>query len=277
MPRLSSASPRCLLLLRCKPMAGNGWIKLHRKLLESLIFGNEKGLKVWVWCLLKANHADKQVLLGRRKITLKAGQFIMGSTTAKEQLSLAKATIWYWLNFLEKEGQVRLEKTTKYTIVTIPKWEEYQHELDTNETQSERKVGTNKNDKNDKNLGVAYAPPVREVPDNNPELEREGKISTRVIPLPYSVEATRAAWADGERRLQVLEWYLDAKGLWKVATTREKLKAIMYRHGQSAVRIADAGWTKGEMNKAKSMILENEKLATEWTLDTLEKYLTKIA
>jgi hypothetical protein len=135
-------------------MGGNGWIKLHRKLLESAVFGNEKALKIWVWCLLRANHKTREVLIGRQKLTIAKGQFIMGSTRAVDELSLAKATIWHWLNFLEKHGQVRLQRTTKYTIVTLLNWEEYQHDLDTDETHAERKVGTNKNEENVKTLGA---------------------------------------------------------------------------------------------------------------------------
>lgn len=139
-------------------MERKGWVKFHRKLLESAVFGNEKALKIWVWCLLKASHKEHEVLVGRTKLLIRKGQFIMGSERAVDELSLAKATIWYWLNYLEKEGQVRLQKTTKYTIVTLLNWEEYQEDLDTNETQKERKVGTYKNEENVKKNGVANAP-----------------------------------------------------------------------------------------------------------------------
>ena len=32
-----------------------GWIRLWRKLLKSVIFDDEGLLKVWIWCLLKAS------------------------------------------------------------------------------------------------------------------------------------------------------------------------------------------------------------------------------
>lgn len=163
---------------------GNGWIKLHRKLLESVIFGNEKGLKVWIWCLLKAGHAEKSILIGRQKITLKPGQFVMGSTTAKESLGLAKATIWYWLNFLEKEGQVRLQRTTKYTIVTLPNWDSHQSNLDTDETQSGRKVGTNKNVKNEEKSFK------EEVPDEEVEVRGSRECMAAFVRVNPSLKGT---------------------------------------------------------------------------------------
>ena len=99
-----------------------GWVKLHRKLLESLTFENEKCLKIWIWCLLKTNHKDKKCLIGRQKIVVKKGQFIMGSIKSSEKLQLAKSTLWYWLEFLEKEGQVEIKKTNKYSVITIKNW-----------------------------------------------------------------------------------------------------------------------------------------------------------
>ena len=39
----------------------NGFILLSRSLLDSGVFQNMKWLKVWIWCLLKANHKKKFV------------------------------------------------------------------------------------------------------------------------------------------------------------------------------------------------------------------------
>lgn len=251
---------------------GSGWIKLHRKLLDSLIFGNEKGLKVWIWCLLRANHAEKSILLGRQKITLKPGQFVMGSKKESETLKLAKTTLWYWLDFLEKEGQLELKKTTKYTVITIPKWEEYQHDLDSNGTQIGTQMGTNKNEKNVKNMGGK--PPELPIEEKEESSDSEEK-QDPVIPFPYSVELTRERWQNGELRLVILDWYFAEKGLWKKATTRQKLKMFMARHNAAAVRIAKAGWERGEVMEAKNKALFNEQMKDEWTLETIEKYLSK--
>lgn len=125
-----------------------GFVLLHRKLLENVIFDNEKGLKVWIWCLLRANFKDRIVLLGRKKVKVSKGEFIMGSRKESEFLNIARSTLWFWLNFLEREGQVELEKTTKYTLVKLKNWSKYQdvgHKWDTNGTQ----MGTDNNDNNE--------------------------------------------------------------------------------------------------------------------------------
>ncbi len=146
-------------------MSGN-WIKLHRKLLDSDTFKNEKLLKIWIWILLKANHKDNTFLLGRKKLTTKRGQFIMGLNRASEHLDLAKNTIHYWVNYLEKIGKVGLKKTNKYTIITIQNYDLYQ-DVGLKKNSKRTLKETNKNDirmiKNDNNNISKQSLPVNEI------------------------------------------------------------------------------------------------------------------
>lgn len=48
-----------------------GWIKLHRKLISSNVFDNEKVLKVWIWCLMKATHKEEKPIIGTQIVRLK--------------------------------------------------------------------------------------------------------------------------------------------------------------------------------------------------------------
>lgn len=137
-------------------MGNNGWIKLHRKIEDSVVFSNEKGLKIWIWCLLRAGHKEKSIFIGRNKITLFPGQFVSGSNTMEEELNLGRSTVWYWLSILEKEGQVRIKTTNKYSIITIPNWDKYQ-EVGNKWEADGKQMGTNKNDKNDKKYFSAEA------------------------------------------------------------------------------------------------------------------------
>lgn len=135
-----------------------GWVKLHRRLMGSLVFKNEKCLKVWIWCLMKANHKPSIILLGRTKVTTKMGEFIMGSHTAKETLDMAISTIWYWLRFLESEGMVEIKNTNKFSLVKLKNWEIYQaseSKKETNQQADGKQMETNKNVKNVKNTNMS--------------------------------------------------------------------------------------------------------------------------
>lgn len=51
-------------------MENEGWIKLHRKLLNSNVFKNEKLLKIWIWCLCKVTHKELDILVEKQLVHL---------------------------------------------------------------------------------------------------------------------------------------------------------------------------------------------------------------
>ncbi len=121
-----------------------GWISVYRKIVNNPIFDNPKGFKLWIWCLIKANRYEKEILLGRRKIFLKSGQFIFGSITACEQLNMSKSTIHFWMSYLKDERYIERKTTNRYSIITILNYIEYQviehqvkHKRNANETPNE--------------------------------------------------------------------------------------------------------------------------------------------
>lgn len=144
----------------------NGWIKLYRKIQEDIIWQNEKALKIWIWCLLKANHKGKEVLIGRQKIKINPGQFVFGSNKATQELSISKSTIHYWITFLISERYIERKIFPKYSIIIILNWNTYQgverktdDKLNADETQSSPIKETNKKDKNvknEKNNNIAF-------------------------------------------------------------------------------------------------------------------------
>lgn len=79
-----------------------GWFKLHRKIIESPVFENEKALKVWIWCLGKAAYKDTTALVGNQAIHLKAGQFVFGRKKASKELKISESTFYRLMTLLEK-------------------------------------------------------------------------------------------------------------------------------------------------------------------------------
>lgn len=135
-----------------------GWIKLHRQLLNSNTFGNEKLLKVWIWCLLKATHTEYVQQVGRQAILLKPGEFIFGRKVAASELGMKESTVRDYVNLLKQFGNICIKSTNRYSIVTITQWEFYQSSDDKSVSKSDNKsttdqqqINTNKNVKKDKN------------------------------------------------------------------------------------------------------------------------------
>lgn len=132
-------------------MEDNTWLKLYRKLLKSPIFENEKALKIWIWCLLKATHIEREQLVGQQIIYLEKGQFIFGRNKASEELKMTESTIYKYIKLLEKLQMISINSNNKFSIVTIEKWEDYQDKKqeDNNKiTTEEQQSNTNKNVKN---------------------------------------------------------------------------------------------------------------------------------
>lgn len=140
----------------------SGWIKLHRALKDNAIFDNEKLLKVFIWCLLKATHTGYEQLIGRQKVWLEPGQFPTGRNKAGAELNMAPSTAWEYLKLLETNKTINIKSNSKYSIVTIENWGLYQSEEeksniksdskpDIKSTSNQQQINTNKNVKNVKN------------------------------------------------------------------------------------------------------------------------------
>jgi hypothetical protein len=138
-----------------------GWIKLHRKTLDSKVFQNEKLLKTFVWCLLKASHKEYEFFHGRQKISLRPGQFITGRKKAGEELDMPPSTAWFYLNLLKADSTIDIKSNNKYSLITLINWGLYQSDgdnfnsnldsnLDNKRTTNGQQTDTYKNNKNDK-------------------------------------------------------------------------------------------------------------------------------
>lgn len=149
----------------------DGWIKLHRQIIDSPVFAHPTALKIWVWCLCRASHKDSHVLLdvggSFTTVFVKRGQFLFGRHKAEESLGIDGSTIYKWMQKFEGTmDMIKIESNNKYSIVTILNFNEFQSqenvEVAAEEQQRNNSVTTEeqqrntyknaKNVKNDKNI-----------------------------------------------------------------------------------------------------------------------------
>lgn len=136
-----------------------GWIKLHRKLLDSPIFQNEKLFKVFAYCLMKASHKDHTQLVGRRVVELEKGQFVFGRKRASEELRLKESTVRDYIKLLENLGTIVVKSDNKFSVITVVNWAIYQSMEENSDSKNDNKsttngqqINTNKNVKNGDNV-----------------------------------------------------------------------------------------------------------------------------
>jgi len=85
-------------------------------------------------------------------------QLLTGRKELSKLTVIAPSTIEKILKYLEKGQQIEQQKTNKFRIITILRWQYYQtegqqkeHQNDNNMTTKEQQCDTYKNDKNEKN------------------------------------------------------------------------------------------------------------------------------
>lgn len=130
-----------------------GWVKLHRKIIGNKIWDSPVGLKVWLWCLLKASHKESEVLVGFKTVKLLRGQFVFGRLSASEELGISPSTTRNWMSLLKQDSYLDIKTTNKFSVVTINNWNEYQDldsSLDSKIKTNKKQNNTNNNDKNEK-------------------------------------------------------------------------------------------------------------------------------
>lgn len=133
----------------------NGWIKIHRKIVDWEWYNDPNTIRLFFHLLLKANHKPNRW----KGTELQAGQLIVGRKRLAEELRLSEQEIRTSLKKLMSTNEITTNPTNKFTILTICRWGEYQVEQ-SNEQPTKRpatkqtsnqQLTTNKNDKNENN------------------------------------------------------------------------------------------------------------------------------
>ena len=137
----------------------DGWIKLHRKILENPVVCKDADyLAVWIYLLLKATHDEIQMIFRGEKIRLRPGQLITGRMKIASDLSVNESKVKRILIAFKNDQQIDQQTSNKNSLITILNWDVYQKndQQDGQQMPSEcpadaQQVTTNKNVKNDKN------------------------------------------------------------------------------------------------------------------------------
>jgi hypothetical protein len=125
-------------------MSECGYIKLHRKALDSRVFQNDGLWRLWTWCLLKSNFREGWISVktgkGESQVKILPGQFVFGRKSAAKELKENPETIRKRMDKLKNIGNITIESTSQYSIITIVNWDSYQNYENKSTTESTSQV-----------------------------------------------------------------------------------------------------------------------------------------
>ena len=118
-----------------------GWVKLWRWIMDDRIFANDELFKVWMWCLMKANHEDStwvpvQRGKGQTEVKVQRGQMVFGRRAAAKELKKKPSTIYGQIKKLQDLQFLDLKPDTHWTIITIRNYDNYSGRLNEKQPQS---------------------------------------------------------------------------------------------------------------------------------------------
>ncbi len=120
-----------------------GWIKIHRKMLDNPIICKDSDyLAVWIYLLLNATHKEIPALFKKEKIVLQPGQLLTGRKAISKQLKISESKIYRIINDFKSEQQLEQQTSNKNSLITILNWNKYQESEQQNEQQMNNKRTT---------------------------------------------------------------------------------------------------------------------------------------
>lgn len=104
-----------------------GWIKLHRSIMDWEWFADAETLQLFLYLLLTANYEDRKW----KDITIQRGQLVTSLSGLASSLNMSVKKIRVRLNRLADSGTIITEWTNKYSVITICNYDSYQDGEDT--------------------------------------------------------------------------------------------------------------------------------------------------
>lgn len=238
-----------------------GWVKIHRDLLDNELWSDKPFTKgqAWVDLLLLANHKDKNVLIGSHTEMVERGSFITSELKLMERWGWGRKKVKLFLNFLESQKMIERNANNKRTAITIVNYGFYQ-DCDLPKEQQKNSKRTAKEQQRD-STGTA-----KEHKQERKNERMKEYIDTDVSIKQHSIQSIIDAWNQlepygikmiyrinpGSKRCTSLIALLEQFGEEKVIQAVDKVKQSDFLQGKTDARFSlNFDWFINPNNFAK--------------------------
>lgn len=207
----------------------NGFITLHRKILDWEWYDDLNTTRLFIHCLLRANHKDNNW----RGILIQRGSFLTSINTLSKETKLSTSQIRTSLKKLKSTSEIASKSQAQYSVITMLKYDQYQtndkvnDKLVTSQSQANDKpMTTNNNDNNDnkKKRAVFVKPTTQEIND----FAFSEKLSLSGFEDYYESNG----WKVGKNKMKV----------WKAAASRWSKNQSQYSNQQPDFSDTSTDW-----------------------------------
>lgn len=187
-----------------------GYIQLHRRLLEWEWYDDTPTFKLFIHCLLKANYTDKKW----RGNDIKRGQFITSISNLSHETGLSQKQVRSSIDKLVKTGELGKVTSSRNTMITVLSYNNYQQEgkpngeVRANKGQSEGKVRATTNKDNNDNKENNTLDFVKLLSFINQKTGRKFKTINKDVKRKYE-----ARLKDGYTKQDILNAVINASNL----------------------------------------------------------------
>ena len=107
----------------------SGWIKLYRQFQSHWIWKLDEPFdrrSAWIDLLYMANFVDNKTIIDGKLVNVERGQTITSTRKLAERWKWSRTKVTSFLDMLESDNMIKLEKDTKKTVITIVNYGNFQ-------------------------------------------------------------------------------------------------------------------------------------------------------
>lgn len=210
---------------------------------------NAELLQLFIYCLLRANHKDTEIIWNGKPKKIKRGSFLTGLNTLCIALKQKQTATYNRLKVLKELNYIDVKSENKFSVVTIVNYNTYQVVEDLIGKQNENKVKTNgKQSETDKN-------------DNNVDNDKMKELEAKPPNLPYQCKTD---FENFYREKKGVSYDWQGKDWGAVKGVIKKLKSNYHeKHGRDP--------TDDECFNAFAFVIRN--INDDWIMENLEMAL----